>query len=150
MRRETSGFTLIELLITVAIIGIIAAIAIPGLTAAIQRARQKRTMVELRSVATAVSSYGTDFGYVPRLSSGVVEDLTPYLTPTYLKILPYLDGWRRAMLYYSEGLEYTVRSTGSDGLTQPGPPTGPTTSYADDMIMVNGVFVQWPDGMQVN
>ena len=150
MRRVTRGFTLVELLIVVAIIGIIAAIAIPGLTAAIQRARQKRTMVELRTVATAVSSYGTDFGYVPKLPTGMVEDLTPYLTPTYLRALPYLDGWRRAMLYYSEGLEYTVRSMGSDGLTQAGPPMGATTSYADDMIMVNGVFVQWPDGMQVN
>ena len=150
MRRVTRGFTLVELLIVVAIIGIIAAIAIPGLTAAIQRARQKRTMVELRTVATAVSSYGTDFGYVPRVPSGVVEDLTPYLTPTYLRTLPYLDGWRRAMLYHSEGLGYTVRSTGSDGLAQAGAAMGATTSYGDDMIMVDGVFVQWPDGMQVN
>ena len=150
MRHETRGFTLVELLIVAAIIGIIAAIAIPGLTAAIQRARQKRTMVELRTVATAVSSYGTDFGYVPKLPTGTVEDLAPYLTPTYLRALPYLDGWRRAMLYYSEGLDYTVWSTGSDGLMQAGPPMGGTTSYADDMIIVNGIFVQWPEGMQVN
>ena len=150
MRRQTGGFTLVELLIVVAIIGIIAAIAIPGLTSAIQRARQKRTMVELRTVATAVSSYATDFAFVPKIPTGVVEDIGPYLIPTYLKVLPYLDGWRRPMLYYSEGLNYTVRSNGSDGVTQAGPPRGPTTSYVDDLVMVNGVFVQWPDGMQVN
>jgi len=149
MRQPNRGFTLIELLIVVAIIGIIAAIAIPALTSAIQRARQKRTMVELRTVATAVSSYATDFAYVPRVPTGAVEDLAPYLVPTYVRTLPYLDGWRRAMFYYSEGLEYTVRSTGSDGLTQAGPAMGPTTSFPDDLVIVNGIFVQWPDGMQV-
>src|SRR5512136_1643460 len=150
MRRSTRGFTLVELLIVVAILGIISAIAIPGLTAAIQRARQKRTMVELRTVATAVSSYATDYAFVPKVPTGVVEDLTPYLVPTYLRTLPYQDGWKRAIVYYSQGLEYTVRSNGSDGVMQAGPPRGQTTNYADDMVMVNGVFVQWPDGMQTN
>src|SRR5438105_14359454 len=40
---------LIELLIVVAIIGILAAIAIPNLLTAMQRSKQKRTMADMRS-----------------------------------------------------------------------------------------------------
>src|SRR5258706_3949914 len=54
LKRDSKGFTLIELLIVVAIIGIIAAIAIPNLLNAIDRGKQKRTMADMRSVGTAV------------------------------------------------------------------------------------------------
>ena len=60
IRKNQKGFTLIELLIVVAIIGILAAIAIPNLLTAMQRAKQKRSMADMRTIATAWEARATD------------------------------------------------------------------------------------------
>lgn len=59
-RNRQGGFTLIELLIVVAIIGIIAAILIPNLLDAIQKAKQKTTLADERTIGTALFSWITD------------------------------------------------------------------------------------------
>src|SRR4030095_8835199 len=60
LRNRQRGFTLIELLIVVAIIGIIAALLIPNFLDALQKAKQKRTVADLRNVGTAEMSWLTD------------------------------------------------------------------------------------------
>ncbi len=59
---RTTAFTLIELLIVVAIIGILAAIAVPNFLNAQMRAKVSKATADLRSIRTALEMYTTDHG----------------------------------------------------------------------------------------
>ncbi|HEY7160616.1 MAG TPA: prepilin-type N-terminal cleavage/methylation domain-containing protein [Acidobacteriota bacterium] len=154
IRLNKKGFTLIELLIVVAIIGIIAAIAIPNLLNAIQRGKQKRTMADMRAVGTAVEAFAVDNNRYPDDASSV-SNITDDIEPIYIKKVPTGDGWQQAFDYTSSpdtaAQSYSIQSYGKNR-EQEAPCNnaykGITTNFNNDICFSQGSFTMFPEGIQ--
>ena len=164
--RREKGFTLIELLVVVAIIGIIAAIAVPNMLMAIQRSKQRRTMVDMRNLANAWEARNIEGGRynAAGVANGIegcdqnvdLNDLQVALSPTYIKAFPRIDGWGTAYKAFLDApwgsstataQHYAIVSAGHDLVIEGDPTSGPFTNYDCDIVYSNGTFLSYPDGL---
>ncbi|HEX4496161.1 MAG TPA: prepilin-type N-terminal cleavage/methylation domain-containing protein [Thermoanaerobaculia bacterium] len=164
-RNRQKGFTLIELLIVVAIIGIIAALLIPNFLDALQKAKQKRTVADMRNIGTAMFSWLTDqVGAAAAGAAATTVDLANYksidsttlttvLVPQYVQAIPDKDGWKEDYHYYLETtsvLQAQVMAIGSGGRGGTFAAGSYTvtgfdpTDYEQDIVWADGFFVRWP------
>ncbi|MBD3267704.1 prepilin-type N-terminal cleavage/methylation domain-containing protein [bacterium] len=109
--KGKSGFTLIELLIVVAIIGILAAIAVPNFLNAQLRAKIAGTQSDLRLMVNAMQMYNLDNNSYHAHRDGEAQQFplttpTPYLN-SFLKDrfqdkanINLADGYRNSFSYY--------------------------------------------------
>jgi prepilin-type N-terminal cleavage/methylation domain-containing protein len=170
-RNRQKGFTLIELLIVVAIIGIIAALLIPNFLDALQKAKQKRTVADMRNTGTAMFSWLTDqvgaaaAGAISTVKTGdyatwkqTPDELRALLTPRYMQEIPPTDGWKKPFEFYLNDVNpgdvgaMLIRSAGKGGAWD-GADYSVTafdpTDYARDIVWADGLFVRWPQNLKV-
>ena len=170
--RRSKGFTLVELLIVIAILGIIAGIIIPLMLDGIHRAKQKRTIGDMRNVGSCWMSWLTDqasaaaagtplrtYDFTDALSVELdARELlsTLYVNQTffYCSEVPPNDAWGHQFEYRWSGNSLAaqvvgIRSGGRDGsFDRNAYPIGAftTTDYNVDIVWADGYFVAYPSG----
>lgn len=127
-------------LLAIPVIGLVAAIAIPNYLTAVQRSKQKRTMAEIRAIATNVEAHAQTYGTYPQRLDGEPK-----------------DGWDLPIRYQCVGegdkacAGYFIASAGSDKMFEHNDVAdyeqGSTTKFAADIVFANGAFVQYPEGV---
>jgi general secretion pathway protein G len=158
------GFTLIELLIVVAIIGLLAAMLIPNLLDAMQKAKQKKTMADARLLGGSMMAWLTDQASAGAAGANAQVDMDLYspvdadtlaslLVPTYIQALPGLDGWKKPYSLYLDTVPphdlnvMGIRSAGRGNVFETDVYTAGAfepTDYEQDIVWVDGFFVRWP------
>lgn len=132
------GFTLIELLVVLAILGMLAAIAVPQVLKYLGRAKDDVVKVQEQALGTSLDLFLLDVGRYPTDQEGLQAlvapppGLGPWHGPYVTKANSLIDPWGRPYVYHQpgqQGGDYDLYSLGPDGNGQP-PAAGASTASA--------------------
>jgi type IV pilus assembly protein PilA len=119
LHTRRGGFTLIELMIVVAIIGILAAIAIPNFLRFQLKAKSSEGKTNLAAIRTAEESYFAEYGnYISALPSPPTASMAPYNQKTVFSDAVAnqgfdIIGWSpEGMVYFNYSVEINAAADG--------------------------------------
>jgi type II secretion system protein G len=158
VRKTAAGFSAVEILVGIALIGLLSAILVPNLRNVSRVSRQRRTMADMQTLATAIEAYAVDHGAYPAAAACGRSELLPdpvelkddaflsTLVPTYIAQPPRTDAWGNPFGYGRDtsGTSYLIQSRGENGGSFEKLRCGPTADFDADIAYSNGAFVQWP------
>lgn len=157
---------LVIIVIVLAVLAVLATIVVPNFLEAMRRSNQRRTLADLRTIATAWEARATDLKTyaIGAKAPDPVDDTTVSwnelkhvspaelqraLVPKYIRALPMNDSWGKPFEFAAGDQTYAIRSLGHDG--KPDASTryklARTTSFDADIVYSNGSFIRGPEGM---
>jgi len=146
MQRRCRGFTIVEIFVALAILGVLAAIAVPAYRGYQERARARQVMIDLRALEAHVEAFELEHRvYPPGLDAlGVDGETDPWGHPyRYLRIegepSSILGQVRKDKNLIPLNTDYDLYSEGPDGASEPPLTADPSR---DDIVRANdGGFV---------
>ena len=123
----SAGFTLIELLVVLAILGLLAAIAVPQVLKYLGRAKEDVVNVQVQSLETSLDLFKLDIGRYPTDQEGLPAlvqkpaGLDQWNGPYVTKANSLIDPWGRPYVYQTPGQsgDYDLYSLGPNGTRGP-------------------------------
>src|SRR5690348_6412113 len=112
-RRWQQGFTLIELLVVLAILGMLAAIAVPQVLKYLGRAKEDVVKVQTQALGTSLDLFLLDVGRYPTDQEGLQALVAPppglgqWHGPYVSKQVSLIDPWGHPYVYHQPGQQGT-------------------------------------------